>query len=327
MHITKRVYQWSESELKYCRQLGVNHIIAILPEELNKAPWEFLDLLQLRKHVESFGLEMAAIEAPPTSIHRPILLASPDRDEAIAGFCKSVESMARAGIHTLCYDFALNPCWGRWRNGLSGGGRGNAGLMSFDSQLIENVPPGDAGVVDHDELWDRFAYFAERVVPVAEKVGVKLACHPDDPPLGSLRGAAQILATVDGMQRLIDTVPSPSNGLLYCQGTVAEMGVDVLETTRHFLRQQKIFVVHFRNVRRVPSDGLKFDEVFIDEGDVDMAAAMQLYAEHNYDGLIDPDHAPVMETDTQFGRHRGYAFAIGYMTALKQVTGNGSNRS
>ncbi len=327
MHITKRVYQWSESELKYCRQLGVNHIIAILPEELNKAPWEFLDLLQLRKYVESFGLEMAAIEAPPTSIHRPILLASPDRDEAIAGFCKSVESMARAGIHTLCYDFALNPCWGRWRNGLSGGGRGDAGLMSFDSQLIENVPPGDAGVVDHDELWDRFAYFAERVVPVAEKVGVKLACHPDDPPLGSLRGAAQILATVDGMQRLIDTVPSPSNGLLYCQGTVAEMGVDVLETTRHFLRQKKIFVVHFRNVRRVPSDGLKFDEVFIDEGDVDMAAAMQLYAEHNYDGLIDPDHAPVMETDTQFGRHRGYAFAIGYMTALKQIMGNGSNRS
>ncbi len=327
MHITKRVYQWSESELKYCRQLGVNHIIVILPEELNKAPWEFLDLLQLRKYVESFGLEMAAIEAPPTSIHRPILLASPDRDEAIAGFCKSVESMARAGIHTLCYDFALNPCWGRWRNGLSGGGRGDAGLMSFDSQLIENVPPGDAGVVDHDELWDRFAYFAERVVPVAEKVGVKLACHPDDPPLGSLRGAAQILATVDGMQRLIDTVPSPSNGLLYCQGTVAEMGVDVLETTRHFLRQKKIFVVHFRNVRRVPSDGLKFDEVFIDEGDVDMAAAMQLYAEHNYDGLIDPDHAPVMETDTQFGRHRGYAFAIGYMTALKQIMGNGSNRS
>ena len=69
-----------------------------------------------------------------------------------------------------------------------------------------------------------------------------------------------------------------------------------------------------------------FNEVFIDEGDVDMAAAMRLYAEHNYDGLIDPDHAPVMETDTQFGRHRGYAFSIGYMTALKQVTGNGSNR-
>ena len=199
--------------------------------------------------------------------------------------------------------------------------------MSFDSELIENVPPGDAGVVSHDELWDRFAYFAERVVPIAEKVSVKLACHPDDPPAGSLRGAAQILATGDGMQRLIDTAPSPSNGLLYCQGTVAEMGVDVLETTRHFLRQQKIFVVHFRNVRRYPSDGLKFDEVFIDEGDVDMAAAMQLYAEHNYDGLIDPDHALVMETDTQFGRHRSYAFAIGYMTALKQVTGNDPNRS
>ena len=327
MHITKRVYDWSDSELKYCRQLGVRHIIAILPEELNQAPWEFLDLLELRKRAESFGLEMAAIEAPPPALHRPILLASPNRDEAIAGFSKSVENMARAGIHTLCYGFALNPCWGRWRNGLSGGGRGDAGLISFDSQRIENAPPSEAGVVEHEELWERFAYFADRVVPGAEKVGVKLACHPDDPPAGSLRGAAQILSTVDGMQRLLDTVPSPSNGLLYCQGTVAEMGVDVIEATRHFLQQQKIFVVHFRNVQRQPSDGVKFDEVFIDEGDVDMAAAMQLYVAHSYQGLIDPDHAPVMETDTQFGRHRGYAFAIGYMTALKQVSENGRQPS
>ena len=319
MHLTKRVHIWTDSELKYCRQLGIRHIIGSLPENMSQGPWEFLDLLQFRKRIESYGLELAAIESLPESILRPILEAKPNRDEAITGFCQCVENMGRAGINILCYNFALHPTWGRWRSGLSGGGRGDAGVMSFDSELVKDTPPDEIGVVSHDELWERFTYFAERVVPVAEKFDVKLACHPDDPPVGSLRGAAQILSDVEGMKRLIETVPSPVNGLLFCQGTVAEMCVDVLEATRYFLERKKIFAVHFRNVKNYPSDGVKYDEVFIDEGEVDVAAAMRLYAEYDYDGLIDPDHAPVMETDSQFGRHRGYAFAIGYMTALKKM--------
>lgn len=91
-----------------------------------------------------------------------------------------------------------------------------------------------------------------------------------------------------------------------------------IEAIRCFLGRKKIFAVHFRNVRRLPGPGLKYDETFIDEGEVDMMEAMRAYLEGGYDGLIDPDHAPVMETDSQWGRQRGYAFAIGYMTALKQ---------
>ena len=319
MHITKRIWDWADSELRYARQLGVRHIIGSVPQTTPERPWGFLDLLHLRQYAESFGLELAAIEGPPVDMMREIVLAGAGRDEAIAGFCTCLENMGRAGIRVLCYSFALNPTWGRWRNGLSGGGRGDAGLMSFDSERVADAPPGEGGAVSADELWARYTYFAERVMPVAEKTGVKLACHPNDPPVPVLRGAAQIFADLDGLKRLIETPPSPCNGLLFCQGTVAEMGVDVIDAIRYFLERGTIFVVHFRDVRRLPGPGLKYDEVFIDEGNVDMAEAMRAYVKLDYDGLIDPDHTPVMETDTQFGRHRGYAFAIGYMTALKQM--------
>jgi mannonate dehydratase len=319
MHITKRIWDWSPTELRYASQLGVRKIIGIVPESLARPAWEFLDLLHLRKQIEAYGLELAAIESPPTPIMRQIVLAGPKRDQAIADLCSCLEHMSKAGIHVLCYNFAIHPTWGRWRQGLSGGGRGDAGIMSFDSELVKDAPPVEPGEVGADEMWDRFTYFAERVVPVAEKFGVKLACHPDDPPVPVLRGAAQVFSSVDGMKRLVDTVPSPSNGLLFCVGTVGEMGVDVVAAVRYFLERKKIFVVHFRNVRRFPSPGLKYDEVFLDEGDVDMAEVMRAFVEFGYEGLIDPDHAPVLETDTQFGRQRGYAYSIGYMTALKQV--------
>jgi len=319
MRFTKRIWDWSPGELRYARQLGLTHIIGHMPQDPSAADWDFLDFVQMKKYTEAFGLELAAIESPPPGVMEEILQAGPRRDWAIARFCSLVEDMGRAGIPVLGYHFSVLGNWGRWRQGLSGGGRGDAGVMSFDYDLVKDAPLTELGEVSEEEMWDRFRYFAERVMPAAEKAGVKLACHPDDPPVPVLRGIARILSSVDGLKRLVETVPSPSNGLTFCQGTVAEMGVDVLEATRYFLRYRKIFIVHFRNVRRLPGDGLKYDEVFIDEGDVDTAQAMRTYIEMGYDGLMDPDHAPVMEGDTQFGRHRGYAYSIGYMTALRKL--------
>jgi len=273
----------------------------------------------MKKGAASHGIELAAIGCPPQKVMREILLAGPNRDKAIRDFCTCVENMAKAGIPVLGYDFSVLANWGRWRQGLDGGGRGDAGVMSFDYDRVKDAPLTELGEITADEMWDRFAWFAERVIPVAEKAGVKLACHPDDPPVPILRGVARILSSLEGMKRLIETFPSPNNGLTFCQGTVAEMGVDVIEAIRYFVQRKTVFIVHFRNVRREPGESVRYDEVFIDEGDVDMARAMREYIELGYDGLIDPDHAPVMETDTQWGRQRGYAFAIGYMTALKDV--------
>ena len=147
---------------------------------------------------------------------------------------------------------------------------------------------------------------------------MKLAAHPDDPPIPYINGIGRLLHNHEGMQRLIDIVPSANNGLEFCQGTVAEMGTDaVIDAIRNFGGQGKIFYVHFRNIRgQLPA----FDEVFIDEGDVDMHAAMRVYKEVGYDGVLIPDHCPVIEDDKGF-RHRGMAFSLGYMRALMQAVG------
>lgn len=203
--------------------------------------------------------------------------------------------------------------------GSTGGARGDAGVISFDYELVKDAPHTELGCVDADEVWRRFTAFAERVMPVAEKVGVRLACHPDDPPVPELRGISRIFSSVDGLPRLIETVPSPSNGLNFCQGTMGEAGEDMEAAIGRLIPTGKVFVVHFRNIHRLPGPSLRYDETFIDDGDMDMISSMQLYDEMGYDGLIDPDHAPVMEGDGQWNRERGFAHSIGYMTAVKQM--------
>jgi len=167
-------------------------------------------------------------------------------------------------------------------------------------------------------MWARLSYFLDAVVPVAEEAGVQLACHPDDPPVDVLRGTARILNSTEALQRLLDAHPSPNSGLNFCQGTMAEAGADIEAAIRSFVGQRRVFVVHFRNIERHDSDHLSFDETFIDEGDVDMIAMLRLYHELGYDGLMDPDHAPVLEGDGQWTRERGYAYALGYMRAVQQ---------
>ncbi len=167
-----------------------------------------------------------------------------------------------------------------------------------------------------EQVWDNLAYFLQRTVPVAEEAGVKLAAHPDDAPIPSFMGVARILTSLEGLQRLIDTVPSPCNGLGFCQGTIATMAnVDMIEAIHRFGRQKKIFFAHFRNPRgQVPV----FDEVFPDEGDTDMLAAVRAYREVGFDGVIRVDHAPGIVGDNA-SADRAFAFQVGYFRGLVQA--------
>ena len=112
-------------------------------------------------------------------------------------------------------------------------------------------------------MWDNLQYFLEQVVPVAEEANVKLAMHPDDPPLSPIRGLSRIMSSVENNQKLLDLVPSPVNGIALCQGNFTLMTDDLPQVIRHFGRQNKIFFVHFRDVKGTPE---KFVETFHDDG-------------------------------------------------------------
>jgi mannonate dehydratase len=178
--------------------------------------------------------------------------------------------------------------------------------------------------VSEEQLWKNLEYFLQRIVPVAEQANVKLAMHPDDPPLSPIRGLGRIMRSVENFQRLIDLIPSPVNGLTLCQGNFTLMTDDLPQAIRHFGRQNKIFFAHFRDVRGTPE---KFVETFHDEGKTDMLACMQAYRDVGYEGVLRPDHVPTMEgdsNDTPAYSSIGRLFAIGYIKGLREgVYGRG----
>ncbi|MDP2953793.1 MAG: mannonate dehydratase, partial [Chloroflexota bacterium] len=248
-----------------------------------------------------------------------ILLGKPERDREIDNICKSLEAMGKVGLDTLGYDliFSLIPPFakhpGYWRNP---NGRGGAVLTAYDHEKALAEMDAPAGKVTAEEGWERIRYLYKHTVPVAESAKVNLACHPDDPPMPLYRGVEQILNTVAGLKKLTEEVmPSPRNGLLFCIGTITETGANIYEATEYFLKREKIFITHFRNVRgTIP----KYNEVFIDEGDNDMYRLMKLYVKYDHQGIIVPDHAVGMVNDTRWG-HISRAWSMGHILALKQA--------
>jgi mannonate dehydratase len=201
-------------------------------------------------------------------------------------------------------------------------GRGGASYSAFDYAKTPQEPPlTEAGPVSADMMWDRITYFLKRVIPVAEQNKVKMACHPHDsgmPAEEGFRGVHRVLGSVDGLKRFIEINPSTYHGLNFCQGTVSEMLKDpnreISDVIRYFGTRKKIFNVHFRNIH---GGFLNFEETFPDCGDVDMLAALRVYQEVGYDGMLMPDHVPIIQGDN--GGRQAFAFAYGYIRGLMQA--------
>jgi mannonate dehydratase len=192
-------------------------------------------------------------------------------------------------------------------------------VTSFDKSLIDDAPPTELGPISEEALWENLAYFLARVLPVAEKWNVKLAMHPDDPPLSPIRGVGRIMSSIDNYQRLMDMAPSPMNGITLCQGNFTLMTDDLPGVIRHFGEQDKIFFVHFRDVL---GNVEKYEEAWHDAGKTDMLACMQAYRDIGFEGVLRPDHVPTVEGDSN--ENAGYSsfgrlFALGYIHGLRQA--------
>ncbi len=297
------------------RQAGVEHAVGILPGVRPGAepPWAFAPLLHLKKSYEDAGFTLAVIEASPPMDR--IRLGAEGRDEEIEWFCTLLRNMGALGIPVICWNFMAVFNW--TRTSMTARGRGGALVTRFDLSDVEQAPALDP--VDEDHLWENLEYFLRRVVPVAEEAGVRLALHPDDPPLSPIRGVARIIRSLDALQRAAELVPSEYNGITFCQGNVALMTDDVPAAIRRFGERGRIHFVHFRDVR---GDVTSFEETFHDEGQTDMLACMRAYRDIGFDGVLRSDHVPTLDGETVdipgYGA-LGRLFAVGYITGLREA--------
>jgi mannonate dehydratase len=278
-----------------------------------------MDLIHLRTRIEDAGLRLSVIEGGVPLDQ--ITIGGPGRDAQIEQFKKLIRNIGAAEIPVVCYNFMPQKA-GVLRTSYTIHERGGALVTGFDADLMKKAPLTEDGITTDEQMWENLAYFLKRIIPVAEEAGVKLAMHPDDPPMSPLCGLARIMRNVENFDRLIALVPSPCNGITFCQGCFAEMGVDIPATIRHFARH--IHFVHFRDVRgTIP----KFHETFHDNGKTDMLEAMRTYKEIGYAGVMRPDHVPLLEGEV--GPATGYTmmgrlFAVGYMKGLMEAVGVGN---
>jgi len=278
-------------------------------------PWDSNAVTATKDAWKNVGLNFNVVEGPP-SLGEKTKLGLEGRDEEIANFITFMQNLSKAGVDTICYNWMPVIGWYRTKNDQVG--RGGALVTAFDYEDIKNAPLTKYGEVSKETLWKNLDYFLKAVVPEAEKVGMKLAMHPDDPQVDSIKGISRIMTTVDNFKRLVDIVKSPSNGITMCQGNFSLMGADIPATVRYFGKRKLIHFVHFRNVR---GGKFKFEETFHDEGQIDMYKAMEAYYDIGFKGPIRPDHVPTMAGDSN--EMPGYStigslFAWGYMRGLME---------
>jgi len=281
--------------------------------------YDFKVIKAVKEAWEKEGLELTVVEGPP-SLYEKTKLGLKGRDEEIENFITFIRNIGALGIDTVCHNWMPIISWTRSK--MDKASRGGALVSAFDLDDMKDEPAiTEYGELTHERMWDNMEYFLKAVVPEAEKSGVKLALHPDDPPIDGIRGIPRIMTSVQAFKRMLDLYPSPNNGITFCQGSFASMGaqdnsVDIPAAIEYFGSRNAIHFVHFRDVRGYKD---KFEETFHDDGKTDMYRAMEAYYKIGFKGPMRPDHVPTMAGDSN--DHPGYStigtlFAIGYMRGL-----------
>ncbi len=310
----------SPENLQLAAQCGVEGVVTRYPGP-NLEP-----LVAVKEKIEAHGLQLLAIEG---SLPIERIKTGSDHDgRDLAATKVLIEQMGEAGVPILCYNFMAGTDWVRTQ--LDAPERGGAKVTGFDLSKAEQaislnhgedtISPQQIGsdTIDVESLWRNLEAFLRELVPVAERAGVTLAMHPDDPPLPMFMGKARIMSSVEDFERLVSLVPSPRNAICFCQGSFATMGADIPDAIRRL--GNHIAYVHFRDVR---GNQESFVETFHDNGPTDMAEAIRVYREVGFEGPIRPDHVPQLEGED--GGEPGYTilgrlFAFGYIRGLLDGT-------
>ena len=306
-------YFRSEHDLcwDFAKQCGVEHAVIRLPETSDFDITDFSHWKDVHKRFTDFGVKPVIIEPMPNELHDHIKAGDEKRDECIEKAIKMMEYMNELDIRTICFNWMAHIGWLRTSDDIPE--RGGALVTGFD---LKDFKPTDKKITA-DELWSNYEYFIKAVIPYAEKYNVKLALHPDDPPLERLGDVERIMISYKNIKRAIETVKSDNLGVTMCQACYRMMGEDLYKVVPELA--EKIFFVHFRNA---VGNKQKFRETFHDNGEIKMAEIMKLYKKCGVNVPVRVDHVPLMAGETQ--ETAGYTalgrlYAIGYLKGILEA--------
>jgi mannonate dehydratase len=307
-------------KIRLASQLGIKHAIAVVLPALREVPrTRYVETLQsIKEHFRAAGMAIVGVESHPVPAEK-IKLGLPGRDEEIENYIAAVKALGQVGVPMVCYNWMAGLGWYRTRVDVPE--RGGALVSEFNNEAAKKQGLTEWGEVSEERIWSNLEYFLKAIIPVAEKAGVNMALHPDDPPLSPLRGIGRILTSAENYRRILNMVPSPVNGITFCQANFKLMGEDIAALVREWCAEKKIFFVHLRDVEGIREH---FRETFHDNGPVDLAQMLKIYHDCGFEGPMRPDHAPTLHgesNDSPGYAMGGKVFAFGYMKGAMDAFG------
>jgi mannonate dehydratase len=312
----------SSPKVPFAKQLAVNYAVSGITRVEGFKPWEPEPIKATKAAWDKHGIKWAVVEGPP-ALGTQTKLGLKGRDEEISNFITFMKNLKQHGdADIICYNWMPVISWSRTNK--SRPGRGGALVMDFDYDLVKNSPVTEYGEISKEDLWKNLEYFIKAVMPEADRIGMRLSMHPDDPQVDVIQGISRIMNNVGNFEKLLAMHKTRANGITMRQGNFGLMGTDIPSLVRKW-GSEIINFVHFRNVLdlsgSVPST--RFTETFHDEGQIDMYEAMKAYYDIGFTGPMRPDHVPTMATEVEAGQSGGYTvlgnlFAIGYMRGLAE---------
>ena len=279
--------------VKLAKQIGVTHVIA--GAGLRRVPRDqYVDTVaKVKAEYDAAGLTIAGIESHPVAVEK-IKLGLPGRDEELENYVAAIKALGEVGIPMICYDFCAGIGWYRTNKDVPW--RGGCSTMYFDLQDSNKEGLTKWGRISAEQMWSNIEYFQKAVIPVAEKAGVQMALHPDDPPVPELRGIARICNSAANYRRIMNIVPSPVNGVTLELSVFTLMGEDINALAKEWAREKKIFFIHARNLQGTRDH---FTETFQDDGQIDYGRVFQTLHDNGWHGPFRPDHDPILEGEAE----------------------------
>jgi len=318
----------SGKSLEFKARHGVFNIDGGSPKMIKGVGWDLEDSLAKKEACEKYGITLEAYHSPLSSVgidraEMPNIMLgkSPERDREIEILQNCILVAGKTGVGIVTYNTTILPILRTEK--VVDPKRGNASYSSwnYEEALKKNDPKTIAGDVSVDQIFERITYLLDRLLPVAKEYNVKLANHIADPPSPvGYRGITRWNSpdVFEGIKRFAQLYDSQNHGFLLCLGTVAEglrnPNTEIHDIIRWVGERNQIFNIHLRNIK---GGWNNFQEVYLDNGDVDMLQVIRTLRDVGYSGMLCPDHVPY-HSDPE-STNQAFAFSYGYIKALLQT--------